>query len=449
MACGRNTALHLTRSWQTRALGPASSFSLLILFALVGGTYEASGRTLDEALHLAVQSHPAIAEQSFEAKAADREVGAAFAGYFPTLSVDGSIRRETTERPGFERTLTADEYSVTLRQPIFDGLGTPARVAAARSDAKAETQETAASLNRVALETAAAYLDVLSAQERVALLTEHLTSAGEINDRIERRAKADRGLRSLTVVGRSNVEEARFLILEAERELTLARAKYEELVGEAPQNLVVPTEPLEVVALTEEAALARATTNHPILEASRSRAMAASGARRSARADLFPRLDAELKARNGNNIEGIRGADDDYYAGLRLTYQFSLGGADIYELKAADYREQAAHAQIQGVARDVRLAVLDAYETYRSNVTAHAILVSRRAAATELVGVYDAQFAGGRRDLLDLFFVLNEQRSASRAELDARYEKLRAAYTLLAATGDLGSSLSKEIAEQR
>lgn len=447
MACGQNAAWHLMRSLGSGERGRSSSLPLLVLIALTGGTYEASGRTLDEALHLAAKSHPAIAEQSLEAKAADREVGAAFAGYFPTLSVDGSVRREKTERPGFERTLTADEYSVTLRQPIFDGLGTPARVSAARSDAEAETHETAAALNRVALETAAAYLDVLSAQERVALLTEHLASATDINDRIERRAQADRGLRSLTVVGRSNVEEARFLLLEAERELVLARARYQELVGEAPQNLIVPAEPLEVVGLTEDAALARATANHPILEASRSRALAAGGARRSARADLFPRLDAELKARNGNNIEGIRGADDDYYAGLRLTYQFSLGGAEIYELRAADYREQAAQAQIQDVARDVRLAVLDAFETYRSNVTAHAILVSRRAAATELVGVYDAQFAGGRRDLLDLFFVLNEQRSASRAEVDARYEKLRAAYSLLAATGDLGSSLSANTAK--
>lgn len=447
MAYGQNTALHLTRSLRLRARGRGSSLPLLILVALVGGTYEASGRTLDEALHLAVQSHPAIAEQSFEAKAADREVGAAFAGYFPTLSVDGSIRREKTERPGFERTLTADEYSVTLRQPIFDGLGTPARVSAARSDANAETQEAAAALNRVALETVAAYLDVLSAQEKVELLTRHLSSAGDISDRIERRANADRGLRSLTVVGRSNVEEARFLLLEAERDLVLARTRYQELVGEAPQNLVIPTEPFEIATLTEDAALARATANHPVLAASRARAMAASGSRRSARADLFPRLDAELKARNGNNIEGIRGADDDYYAGLRLTYQFSLGGADIYELRAADYREQAAQAQIQDVARQVRLAVLDAFETYRSNVTSHAILMNRRAAATQLVGVYDAQFAGGRRDLLDLFFVLNEQRSASRAELDARYEKLRAAYTLLAATGDLGSSLSAHVAE--
>lgn len=441
MACGQ-----ICSSWWIKC-GNLSQFAVLASVGVFGATHDASGRTLEDALRLAAQSHPAIVQQTLEAKAADREIGAAVAGYFPTLSVEGSIRREKTERPGFERTLTADEYSVTLRQPIFDGLGTPARVSSARSDAAAETKEAEAALNRVALETATAYLDVLSAQERTELLAKHLASAGDISDRIERRAAADRGLRSLTVVGRSNVEEARFLLLEAERELVLARAKYEELVGEAPLDLVVPAEPLEVVSLTEEQALARATANHPILKASRSRALAANGSRRSARADLFPRLDAELKARNGNNIEGVRGADDDYYAGLRLTYQFSLGGADIYELRAADYREQAAQAQTQDVARQVRLAVLDAFETYRSNLTAHSILLSRRAAATQLVGVYDAQFAGGRRDLLDLFFVLNEQRTASRAELDARYEKLRAAYALLAATGDLGTSLSGDVVE--
>jgi len=90
----------------------------------------------------------------------------------------------------------------------------------------------------------------------------------------------------------------------------------------------------------------------------------------------------------------------------------------------------------------VRLGVLEALENYRSVRDTHQVLLRREAAASELVRVYDAQFIGGQRDLLDLFFVLNEERAASRAELDARFAKLRSAYGVIAAMGELTSLAS-------
>jgi adhesin transport system outer membrane protein len=134
----------------------------------------------------------------------------------------------------------------------------------------------------------------------------------------------------------------------------------------------------------------------------------------------------------------VTGPDDEYYAGLRLTYRFATGGRDIYNYDAADLREKAADIRIEDVARKVRLDVLDALETYRSIRDTHQVLLRRRKAATETVHVYDQQFVGGQRDLLDLFFVLNEERTAYRAELEARITKLRSAYRLLAAMGELG-----------
>src|SRR5690606_22603076 len=118
------------------------------------------------------------------------------------------------------------------------------------------------------------------------------------------------------VVGSSQTEEARYLVLNAERELALAETRYRELVGEDPKDLEQPVEPLDVVTLTADAAIAAATAAHPALAAARARAEAADGTRDAARADLFPQLDAEVKARNGRNIEGVSDPDDDYYVGV-------------------------------------------------------------------------------------------------------------------------------------
>jgi adhesin transport system outer membrane protein len=399
----------------------------------------AQALTLEEAMSRAMRDHPGAKAARFEADAAESEIGAARSGYFPTISLDGSVRREKTERAAFERTLTAEEYSLTLTQPLFDGLRTPSRVSAAKADAEAETFTAQATLNNVALDAARAYLAVIETRERLVLLKGHEERARNIAGRIVRRAEADPGLRSLTVVGSSQTEEARYLVLNAERELALAETRYRELIGEAPDSLEHPVEPLDVVGLTADAAIAAAEVMHPALAAARARAEAADGTRNAARADLLPHLDAEVKARNGRNIEGVSGADDDYYVGLRLTYRFATGGRDFYNVSAANYREQAAAIRIHDVAREVRLGVLEALENYRSSKDTHAVLLRREVAASELVRVYDAQFVGGQRDLLDLFFVLNEERAASRAELEARFAKLRSAYGVVAAMGKLAS----------
>lgn len=418
-------------------LGAVVTLCATMIFAPDGQAF-----TIKDAMGLAINEHPGAKAARLEAKAAELEVGAARSGYFPTVSLDGSVRREKTHRPTFKRTLTANEYSLTVTQPIFDGMRTPARVSAAEADAEAENFTAQSKLNDVALDAADAYLSVLQARQRLALLKDHEKRAQNIANRIERRAKADPGLRSLTVVGSSQTEEARYLVMNAERELVLAETRYRELIGVDPDDLELPGEPAGLMGLTLEQAVAGAEQNHPALAAARFRAEAADGEHDAAKASFFPRLDAEARARNGQNIDGISGPDDEYYVGLRLTYSFATGGGAFYDASAASYRERAASIRIHDVAREVRLGVLKALENYRSARDTHQVLLRRKAAASELVRVYDAQFIGGQRDLLDLFFVLNEERAASRAELDARFDKLRSAYGVIAAMGELAPAVA-------
>ncbi|HEY4344850.1 MAG TPA: TolC family protein [Parvibaculum sp.] len=401
-----------------------------------------AAQTIDDAMTLAVRNHPAVKAQAYEVDAAGSDVDTAVSGYFPTLSVDGSVRREKTKQAFSEQTLTPQNYSVTLTQPIFDGLATPARVATAESAADAEKFDAQSVVNDAALDAANAYLAVLETRERLVLLQSHEKRARNIAQRIEQRAAADTGLRSLTVVGHSETEQARFLVLDAQRDVALAETHYRELIGTSPEDLKEPVEPVELLNMTGDEAVDQATRAHPALASARARAKAADSERDVARSVLFPRLDAEFQARNGRDIDGVRGDDDSYYAGLRLTYKFSTGGGNLSDVSAASYREQAASMRIQDVARKVRLGVLDMLENFQASRTTHSVLARRKASASEIVRVYDAQFIGGQRDLLDLFFVLNEERTANVAELEARFAELRSAYGVLAAIGELGQQVA-------
>jgi adhesin transport system outer membrane protein len=434
-----------TRQSKTRRLvALTAAVAVSGAFALMATTSNVQAQTIDDAMAEAVRAHPAVKAQALEAQAAQKQVNAAQSGYFPTVAFDGAFRRENTERATFDRTMNASEYSLTVSQPLFDGFSTSSRVTAAKSDANAENFTTLGQINDTAFDAAQAFLGVLEARERVKFLKDSQARALAIANRVKKRAQADRGLRSLVVVGNSETEQSHFLVLQAERELKLAQNRYHQLMGQAPGELDVPVEPLDVVTLNEDTALAQAVKAHPALQAVRARAKAADGARTAERASLLPHLSAELMAHNGDNIDGVLGRDNNYYAGLRLTYSFATGGGDIYNYRAASLREQAAQVRIQDIARKVRLDVLDALETYHAARELHSVLMRRRQAATQTVHVYDQQFAGGQRDLLDLFFVLNEEREAYRAELQARYDKLRSAYRLIAAMGELGPKIASE-----
>nr|AMK59064.1 outer membrane efflux protein [uncultured bacterium UPO37]AMK59644.1 outer membrane efflux protein [uncultured bacterium UPO89] len=408
------------------------------LFLVTAAGSGAAAQSIDEAMALAVENHPAVKAQKYQADAADQDVGTARSGYFPTLSIDGSVRSERTKQPYSERTMTPQDYSATLTQPLFDGLATPARVSVAKANAQAEKFDTRSERNDVALDAAKAYLDVLEAREKLELMKGHEAHARSIADRISKRVAVDSGLRSLTVVSHSETEQAQFLVLDAQRELAIAETEYRELVGQNADAMVEPAEPVDIGTLNDEEAIERAASRHPALASAQSRARAFDAEKDVARSTFFPHLYAEAQARNARNIDGVRGPDNDYYVGLRLTYNFSTGGGDFHTVNAADYREQAAAMQIQDVARKIRVQVLEALQNFRSNRSTHAVLVRRKLAAADLVRVYDAQFVGGQRDLLDLFYVLNEQRVADVEELKARFDTLRAAYGVMAAMGELG-----------
>ena len=160
-------------TWRSKARHFAALTGITVLsgaFALMAAASDVEAQTIDDAMVEAVHTHPAVKSQALEAQAAKKQVNAAQSGYFPTVAFDGAFRRENTERATYDRTLNAEESSLTVSQPLFDGFSTSSRVEAAKSDAAAEDFTTLGQINDVAFDAAQTFLDVLEARERVKFL---------------------------------------------------------------------------------------------------------------------------------------------------------------------------------------------------------------------------------------------------------------------------------------
>ncbi len=399
--------------------------------------------TLKTVMRKVVSRHPAVAAATAEQRALEEVMDTSFSGFLPVLSLDGGLRREWTDKATRSSTtdLWAKEMTATLRQPLFDGFEAWGEFVAARAAVAAAGHRLAAARSKAALEAAETYIEVLRSQELWETASAFLTSMRNQVHRLEGRAVADPGLRSEVLVGRNQMIEAQLGLEMAKASRNLAISRFIEFVGRPPLNLMPPQDRDLKLPSNQEEALTLARQSHPMIAAAAARVEEQKGLLTKEQASLFPDLNLELRTRRGDNIDGVRGRDNDVSLGLTLRYEFAAGGASIFRFRAGKNRVSAAVARERERRRRIDEAVLEAYQLYRREVEASAISAQLLTNHRQLIEVFRGQFEAGQRDIVDYVFVLKQADAARRAAINARFGRLTAAYRLLAATGQLAGGV--------
>ncbi|MDF5468652.1 TolC family protein, partial [Vibrio parahaemolyticus] len=146
-----------------------------------------------------------------------------------------------------DRTLERTEMGVRISQLLFDGFKTSADVDRLSYEAEAERLDLLASAENVALDTVRAYVDVLHARELMKLTERNLNEHQEIYRFIL--DKKEKGLTSNSDLAQvsSRVATTQSSLIAAQNNLSDARTRFVRLVGRAPQNLVEPVYPQELL----------------------------------------------------------------------------------------------------------------------------------------------------------------------------------------------------------
>lgn len=422
---------------------------LTMAVAVLLGAGDAMATTLQEAVSLAVSTHPSVGRSKASMRAVEQDQAEARAGWFPTFDINADAGWEHSENfftrndgeAGDSKDLFRKLAGGEVVQNIFRGGRTVNETAAAKARIESALQQFVDSEEQIALRAASAYLDVLRARQIVQLSEQNLTAHLEVRNDIQFKLKRGGSDSGDLNQAEARVALARTRLNRARGQLREAEAGYIEAVGQAPGTLEAPRPPYDAVPSSIDQAVVLAGQQNPLVLAAGSSIDARDRERAAARSTFFPSVDLKLAGAYGDDINGVEDSDIHAQGLVVMNYNLYSGGADSARVRRASERAGEARQRQAEIRRQVeeRMRV-----EYTSMLTARENLPLAEARAKSAAGVVSAyldQFSIGRRSLLDVLDVVNELFEANVGVVSTDTEMMRASYRVLAITGGLRSTL--------
>jgi adhesin transport system outer membrane protein len=420
---------------------------LLVLFA------PAHALDLREAVGHAINTNPEVLVESNQYLSRLEELGQARSGYRPSIDLNAAAGYErtdnnTTRASGEDyRSLTRKEASLTLSQMLFDGFATQSEVE--RQNARVEAQKRAleSATEELGLKAVDTYIKVLLHRNLMALSSENLQAHARIYDQVELRSNSGVGRSSdlAQITGRRASASAN--MLSDEVNLKDAETNFLRVVGLLPKSLQPIDSDIDTLPATQDEAIQLALENHPTLKSANADVTAAMAQYQASKSVHYPRLDLEVGARYGDDLDGVEGRDDDLTAMLRLRYNLFAGGKDRARNKQNAHLVNEAKAIRNSTYRQIVESIRLSWAAY--DVTQKQLVFQNQhvIASEKTRDAYAKQFNLGKRSLLDLLDSENELYEAKRDKTKTRYDHQFSQYRLLVGLNKLKAHLGITLTE--
>lgn len=409
-------------------------------------TVEAAGQesiTLDEAIALALERSPTLAQS--EAGLVNAEWGrrTAFGSFLPSLSVSSGASVQSRNRfdPNTQTTLqgSEDSYSASLSasynlfsggRKFFDLSGSGATLTAAR--ATYEDQR-----NQIILETKSFFFNALRQADLLVVAEARVRRAQESLDMIRRQVQVGSATRSDTLRARLELANAQQAVLQAENAERSARFSLGRQVGLARPVAATPPGDLDPspLALQEEEILALAEEASPMVRSARAETEAALFETKSARGTLMPSLN--LSSGYGWNNEEAKLSGGSTSWSLRLSLSYPIFNGLTREATVQRASDAARVARLRET--DVRIQARQQADAALQNVLTaeQAIGLARESVlvAEEDLRIVNERYRVGVATILDLITSQVAVQEAESGLVTARFDYALARAELIAITG--------------
>ncbi len=415
----------------------------IIFISVLGQIYGVCAAPLNAVVENALMRHPEVLAAVHERMSRNEELAQALSGFGPTLDLAAGVGRETSDTPATRaadvdnRRLTRHESGVVLRQMLFDGFATASEVERQSARVESAAHRIAALAENTALQTIEAYLGVLRREELLQLAKQNLEAHQQTYDQISLRSDSGVGRRSDLdqVTGRLALAMAN--VITEQSNLDDARANFQKVTGEMPVDLAYPEDnELQVPASTDEL-IARALAAHPTLKSAQADVAAAQAQKQAARHSIYPRFDVEAESNWNDNVDGQTGLNGEHSVMLRMRYNLFSGGRDSARQRQTAHLVDQAREIRNHTQRQVIESVQLSWNQFNATTAQLVHLQQHVDSSTRSLDAYVKQFNIGQRSLLDLLDSRNELFEASRAYLNAKYDRLFNYYRVQAGMGDL------------
>ncbi len=411
----------------------------------------AAAESLRDAVRTALTTNPRVEAATAEARANAFDLLKLQSEYQPTVTLFGEAGAQRLDDP--DSLSAADNGDTRFRREVgieaelilFDGYRRANLVYsnAARVDGSVfrllDASET------LALNATEVYIDTYR-QRRLRHAARHnLQRHHAIARRVGDLVESGRLPLSDQLQIQDRVRAAQLVIIEVDRSVRDAEARYERIIGHPPPSAMeVPGVRVKVGTLKD--LIRMAVTNSHRVRIANIEVDRAGYERNIEDADRRPRVTLNAGVRKGFDLDGVDGNETDSFVGLRMNWVLHQGGRNARS-QAALERKHKALSDRNVIVREVKELAERSWNSHVANAQTLQLLNEQFRLNKNLVRQFETEFDAGTRSLLD---VLEAERTAFEIEFEqisAQASQTFSAYRLLATQSRLAEHFGIKAAE--
>ncbi|MBA3661903.1 MAG: TolC family outer membrane protein [Gammaproteobacteria bacterium] len=419
---------------------------IILFFAFsISSVTVAHAETLNDAYQTMLQSNPELIESKASQDAAWQAYMQLRGGYLPVVALAYNVGRgkgESFSPQTLNIGYTNDNIQhkiISVSQLLWDGGALMNRVESAKSQHDSVYFLKLLQINKLALQTASAYLAVLRSSEMEQVTHQNVNMHLIKLDEIRRRYRGGAGTVGEVALAKTKLGQAEIAWQQNKLNLANARSAYFEVVGQYPsKKLIIPEEPSFSLPHSLQEAECIASKYNPSIMAEQKATQAAWHTAVASRAIVYaPNVSFTLSASRDENLNGITGRTTSMQGYVAITYNIYNGGADLADMRKTSAQFIANKAHLETKRRSVITAINQTWNELQA--TREKLILLRRgiAASRELASSYRKEWQLGKRSLLDLMDKQNEIAALRLALIDSKYMIKINKFTLLANAGVL------------
>ncbi|MGF1869396.1 TolC family outer membrane protein [Photobacterium indicum] len=421
---------------------------IALLISLQSMAMPVMAQSLEQAIAQTLSSNPEIRSAYNEFMSRNELIDASTGDYLPSVDLEAGIGYEDYDNKlGTKGEFDPRNAKISIRQLLWDGSITYNDIQRNKAETEAQRYQLLSDAQDMALTATESYLDVLRAQEILALSEANFAVHQRMYSDIKKRADSGIGSTADLAQVAGRLARSNTNLLSAKSNLNDKNTAFIRTIGAYPEALEKPEVDINFVASSLDDAMEKARKNNPVIYVASNDIEAAQQQYEQAKGTFYPSFSIEASQEWGEELDGSRGDTDEFKAMLKMRYNLYNGGSDAaksrraaYQInKSKDVRDRAHRMLDEGTRLAWSAMVLASDQTK--------FLQEHVDASARTVIAYEKQFRIGKRTLLDVLNTENELFESRKAYLNAHYSGILAKYRVLNATGLLLDEMRVDVPE--
>jgi len=410
-------------------------YFVVALFS-VKESYALDALNIQDAMRLAVTTHPAVVGKNNELIAASYNLEGAKWQRYPALSAQTAS--PTLNGQGVITTMTID-------QPLWTGGRISSNINAASARALAVQYDLEDTQQTILFKVTNAFCNMIKFQEKLTSASESVVEHQRLLELIERRANGEISPENEVTLARARLAQSKSDQLQYQLSYKNAKADLEQLTGVKVESLIKPA-PINLTLDTNSTPMIieRAINYSPALKKLEAQRVAAEADKETKKSILWP----QLSARYSHNWEA--GGSDTYSvpsdtAFLALTFQPGNGLSSLSTINQAEALISSAESNRDNASKDIsdriRLAVNDLSSSGNEVEVFEDLVVS----SAEVYESSLRQFTLGKKTWPEVLNAWRENIQAKYSLTDSRWKGFIAGLQVKILIGDINALKLSEI----